>query len=270
MKLYFEQYENYKELIDTIVSRQEVKSPAYALKIKNVRACETNGNMNWDEAVRALTCGWEKGLDTWKSNTSVSVKHLQDKQQRQLRKSIKGFMVNVPNAIRNVPKSMFDYEISVKKVKVLDILIDATYSWGASEKEVVDYYSRVIRKIEQLELDGYRCRVSIIQVYGYANSSRVCPTLKLVIKKESDLWDIKKLVFPLTHLGMFRTIGFCWVGNLPGFDYSNIDSGLGRPLSSWKRENRSRYDELMGLVKEKTNEKQVFISYGSDLNEAFK
>lgn len=269
-KTYVETYESFPQLIETIVERQNLKGFGDSLAIKNMQDSKAwSGGITWEQASKYLMNGWSEGLEKFKASNDLNNNYCKTQQRRRTITNVQGFMVNVPNAIMNLPHTMFDTIITPIKTKVIDILIDVGYASCVSEEQVRNFYGPLIKKIEQLELSGYRCRISTINVFQLTNEVKQNPVLKLLLKKESEPLDLNKIMFPLMHLAMFRKIAFSWVGKLPNdYDYTNFDYGLGKSMSDTKRIDRTLYDSVLNELHD-NNEQQIYIDMSCDIERVF-
>lgn len=266
--LYLETYTNYNQLIETIKERQELQgSGFYAIKdMKNKESW--SGNVSWEEASQLFTRGWSEGLQKFKATQNISIDYCKEKKRQRTITNVQGFAVNVPNAIMNLPNAMYDTTFTKIKTKVIDILIDVGYGAYVKEKTIRDFYGRLVKKIEQLELAGYRCRISTMSVFQLTNNVKQYPALKILLKKESEPFDLNKIMFPLMHIAMFRKIAFSWVCKLPNYDYTNFESGLGKSMKDTKIIDNDLYNNVLKEL-HNTNENQIYIDMSCDIEEVF-
>lgn len=176
-----------------------------------------------------------------------------------------GFMPIVPMAIMNLPVCMINTRQTTKKQKVVKFLIDRTFNCNVNSDDAIRYFSKVLARISVLEKNGYRCRIEMLQTYTRSDWSRTKAMFSMLVKSENQLFDIKRMAFPIAHTSMFRTFGFAWENSLP-IDYRSYhQSGLGNGCMYWDKASRNR---LLDTLNE-ANEKIIHIHYGKDLDEIF-
>lgn len=160
--------------------------------------------------------------------------------------SVIGFIPNVPNFCLGVPNTMIDIKKDIKKVKIINIIINSCVSGGINKNSIQKKFSEILNDIIFLEKKGYR--VNIYLLIGTVNGNTE-ETLKynlgvVKVKKDSEPIDLKKLVFPLVHPSFLRRFIFRYLETFGTNDFTY--SGYGRPLFI----NRDDFNKRQHLKKE--------------------
>ena len=264
-KLYYEQFGSYQEFLKVVEQRD--KDNAHGERTLKYNGDRGNwcGVKNYDEARKLLIEGWDAKVEYLKEQFEKASKELDDKKVVKQFNDVVGFMPIVPNAIIGLPNCMINMKTERKKSKVIKFLIDTCASCGEDSDDMIKYYSKVLARIGVLEKHGYRCRIEILQSYTDESNSRTKTAFSILIKSENQLFDIKRMAYPIAHTSMFRVFGFGWENSLP-IDYDSYHcGGLGTPMYHWgstKREN------LLNAIRNQ-NEKIVYVSYKKDLEQIF-
>ena len=128
-------------------------------------------------------------------------------QAPQLQRAVVGALPCVPAYIIGQPDSMYKIQ-QVRRVSPVVVLnIDIAQNAGTSRSEMLEYGRQCVAYIKALELQGRRVRVYAVACLNDAGERAV---LRLLVKKETQALDIKRLTFPLCDSAMLRIIGFEW------------------------------------------------------------
>ena len=162
--------------------------------------------------------------------------------------SVVGFIPNVPNFCLGTPNTMITIKQDIKKVKIINIVINSCVGGGINKNSIQKKFSEILNDIILLEKKGYR--VNIYLLIGTINGNTE-NTLKynlgiVKVKKDSEPIDLKKLVFPLVHPSFLRRFIFRYLETFGTNDFTY--SGYGRPLFI----NRDDFNEKQHLKKEDT------------------
>lgn len=264
-KLYYEQFDSYQEFLKVVEQRDKDNAHgSHTLKYNGNRGSWC-GVKDYDEARKLLTEGWDAKVEYLKEQFDKASKELDDKRVVKQFNDVVGFMPIVPNAIIGLPNCMINMRTERKKSKVIKFLIDNVASASEGSDDLIKYYSKVLARIGVLEKHGYRCRIEILQSYTDESNSRTKVAFSILVKSENQLFDIKRMAYPIAHTSMLRVFGFGWENSLP-IDFDSYHcSALGTPMYHWgsaKREN------LLNAIRNQ-NEKIVYVSYKKDLEQIF-
>lgn len=222
-----------------------------------------SGIKSWKEGCE-LVHSFEKNIEKVKTE----IKKIDDKKTVQTKRSkqyedVAGFVPVVPHALMNLPKSMINSQIVLKKSKVINVMIDVTYSWMNTTEKIANYYSKVLAYLIGLEKQGFRVRISLIMNFGTESSSQQHSCIVL-LKNENQPIDIKRMMFPITHTGTLRVFGFSWYERLEGAIYIG---GYGTAMHNWGI--KTKAEELKKVLGE-LNSKVYYLYYKCDYEMVFK
>lgn len=143
-----------------------------------------------------------------------------------------GYMPNVPNYVRGIPTNMINEEPKRLSQKILNIFINIDCSAYVNKEDMKKAGLKYTQIIDLLEKAGYRCNLySGMSVDGRCSEIGWC---FVRIKTDREPFNIKKCIFPLSHPGMFRRIGFKWI-ECADFSYELTETGYGRPYTNNKK-----------------------------------
>lgn len=264
-KLYYEQFDSYQEFLKVVEQRdKDTAHGEHTLKYNSDRGSWC-GVKNYEEARNLLINGWDAKVKYLKEEFEKETKNLDDKKVVKQFSDLVGFMPIVPNAIIGLPNCMINMRTEHKKSRVIKFLIDTVASCGEDSDDLIKYYSKVLARIGALEKKGYRCRIEILQSYTDENNRGTKTAFTILVKSENQLFDIKRMAFPMSHTAMLRVFGFAWENSLP-IDYDSYHcSGLGVPMYHW---NSSKRENLLNAIRN-VNEKVVYVNYRKDLEQIF-
>jgi hypothetical protein len=261
--IYYEQFESYQEFLKIVEERDRTNAHGHHTLRENVG--DWNGVKTYEEAKDLLMNGWEAKVEYLKKCVEKEIDTIDQKRLTKVFNDVVGFMPVVPMAIMNLPNCMLNVRQSVKKQKVIKFLIDRTFGCGVNSDDAIKYFSKVLARISVLEKNGYRCRIEILQNYSSESWSKTRAMFSMLIKSENQLFDIKRMAFPIAHTSMFRTFGFAWENSLPIAYESYHQSTLGRGWMYWNKTSRERMLDALN----EANEKTVYVHYNKDLDEIF-
>lgn len=214
---------------------------------------------SYRDAFDMLEFGWNKRIDDVITEVNaLSKKH--DKIARmKVKNDVVGFAPHIPNLLAGVPETMINGRLEIKKSKVITIVYDSGVSSGITTYQVLNYSKKVMAYIMQLEKQGFRVRLYVLN--NYSNRSKSFSML-LKLKSEYQPLDIKRLVFPMCHTAYQRAVGFDWYEKFP---QSEEFSGYGRPMYiEYNREKIEKY--ITKLVGKNAN----FLRYQDDIEKLIK
>lgn len=264
-KMYYEQFGSYDEYLRILEDRNKTNPHRERERLENLTG-EWNGVNSYEEARDLLVNGWESQVTYLKKRLAKEIDLCDDKKVVKTYNDVAGYMPIVPNAIMNLPIAMINQRTDRKKSKVIKFLIGMNRSCGYSSKDIIDKMSKILARIAILERHGYRCR---LEVFGAFHTGEDCEKTiachSVLIKSENQLFDLKRVAFPIAHTAMQRVFGFGWENSIPLKDSEYHFGGLGRAIQYWRKEKK---DDLLNAVNE-SNEKLVYVSMDTDIEDMF-
>lgn len=222
-----EYFENGGEIVKVCSKRTRTSGFSKCHFEKGYR-CDSSfeGVKTVEEALGLLANGWTEKMEPLKKTMKDTQRKSYSMKNGGMKSDIVGFVPIVPNAILGLPNSMLNIDLKPKKNKVINLVYGLTYSAYVDQKDIIKYGMKVMEHVIKLEADGFRVRLTCMQNYGEDNNS-LYHLLACKVKSEDQPLDIQRVMFPLFHPAMFRTIGFGWYESLPEAKYI---CGYGRPL----------------------------------------
>jgi hypothetical protein len=166
--------------------------------------------------------------------------------------SVEGGTPCVPAYLIGAPTSMIRKDKIVTKGRFLQIVLDCCYPWTVSKKDVEEYYTGVVETIASLSAQGYR-----ISITGFASFTEPHdPDASVVfveLKGSREKFNLKKLMFSLSHEAMLRGLLFDWYQRSGGVELY----AYGTPVSYWSTRDKEDFLSDLGI-------KDTFISFKSD------
>ena len=259
-KILIEKFDSMTHLIETSNGRSFKFSGSHEETRTNIDG-DFAGIDTWEGACKLVT-NYNKNLDKVKNE----VKKIDDKKTIQHKRTraindVAGYIPIIPNALMGLPKSMINSKMVTKKSKIINVVVDVTYQWSLSSEKVAEYYSKVLAYLISLEKQGFRVRISNYMMFGNSGSEQV-HVATVLVKRENQPIDIKRLLFPITHTGTLRLFGFDWYERLPNAKYIG---GYGRALHHWRDSDK---EEILTAVGE-LNNKAYYLNYGCDYKAVF-
>lgn len=198
------------------------------------------GVESWDEACELLRTGYQPSVE--KLKTGVKANLSGQGKRISFFNDVVGFQPIVPLALQGVPCSMQNSYMKPIKTKVLDVYYDMTVTWEIDKEDLQAAGEKLLGAILELEMQGYKFNLYAIQTYSDGGSFDMLCTK---VKSSNTPLDLRKISFPLTHPGYFRSIGFDWYSRMPKSKYR---SGYGYPLSSDYSEERLKkgFQQIFG------------------------
>lgn len=261
--LYYEQFQDFNEYQKIVENRMKEKNCYKASFDKTWHGVDT-----YEEAKDLLLKGWNAKVEQLKTQIKNEIYELSNKSTKKMQAGPVGFMPIVPNAILGLPNSMLNINKDTKKQRIIKFLIYMNRSCGYSSSKIIDKMSKILARIANLERQGYRCRIETFGSFhsGEKNGKPVIVAHSILIKSESQLFDIKRVAFPMAHTAMQRVFGFSWERSLPLDDEDYHQYNLGCSMQYWRSNNRQA---VLDAINE-NNEKIIDIGMESNLDEIFK
>lgn len=203
-------------------SANEVVSDCENRKITDAQFNDVRQADNWkwrgvksyDDAMNLMRYGYQPTVEKMRNALKVS------KQGTGKRISFVNNIVGanpvVPLAMMGVPNCMIDTRMKPIKCKVVDVYYDMTMSAGTDPERIIENGQKLLGVILELERQGYRFNLYGVQSYCDNDSADV---LAVRVKSANQPIDLKRISFPLTHVGFFRVIGFDWYSKTPKGKY---------------------------------------------------
>ena len=234
INVHVENFDNYNDFLRILQTRKR----ANWYDIDHTKRAFT-GNEGLQDSMELLKSGDADAAARLLPQNVAKVKSIADKRGR----GVQGYAPIVPLVINSVPRCMRTQERARVPYKVLNLLVDVTYSCGIKQSEVDERGRKLCEFIKGAERAGYRIGLSIGAVFsrdGYENA--YCARIK--VKDASKPLDIKRVAYPLTHASMFRQLLFDWYEKYPDAEHL---SGYGYALYFCKPDHRA--DVLSKLCK---------------------
>ena len=266
-KIYYESFDNYQEFIDTIISRQP---NAYKKINEWIDGNEDfTGVKSFDEAKGLLLNGWSKEVENLKNAFNKELSSIERKSRIKTFANVQGFMPIVPHAIMRLPNSMIDIRMESAKSKILKFMIIIDRACKNSVEDIIEKMSKQLAVISSIEKSGkYRCRIeALFNSFGDEYDRNLnYASCSVMVKRESQPFDIKRLAYPIIHPSMLRALMFAWEGSLPMNKNEYHVCGLGKSFEHWK--DGAKKEIITALTDE--NEKTIVVDLFTDLEEELK
>lgn len=202
------------------------------------------GGISYDEAIDIMRYGdenlFKKILDK-KKKADISKILGQSIKKRRQNNDIVGFTANVPAYLSGNPMSMINRNNPHETHKILNICLNADVSAFVSSDDVQRSGVVYINVIDILEKMNYRCNLYVTYSVNTRGGERIYFLTR--IKTDREPLNIKKMAFPIAHVGMFRRIGFKWIESC-NCNSEPTHNGYGSPISDWEETKRVLDKEL--------------------------
>ena len=265
-KFYHERFANYKEFYDVVMSRQNNHPHESLQEVFDNHSKSWVGVNSIEEATDMFLNGWQQNVERMKIAFKKELDTLEHDRPRKMVNSVAGFVPIVPNALLGLPNSMIDVRMSPKKSKILNFMVAIDRAGSNSVEEIIKKMSKTFAYIAMLERSGqYRCRIEVFfTAFSEYGTSKPKTSMSVLVKSENQLFDIKRLCFPVIHPAMLRLFGFAWAESLP-FDYDEIayESSYGTAFEYFS----DRCKEDFIKVVNENNEKTICLDLHSDIEE---
>lgn len=174
------------------------------------------GTNSYEESERLCLNGWEYPLKNLEVKVSDEMYKYEVSRKSNLRNTVAGYCPNVPNALMNLPNSMFIREYDRVENKVLHITYCMSVSYKATTSQLINAGSKLLAAIKILELQHVSISLDLC-FYSSINHEETEGIFNLLnVKNYGEQLDLLKLSFPLIHPSMFRRIGFASAETSPG------------------------------------------------------
>ena len=220
MKVMCESYRSASEVVADCEKRNITDSNFE--DVKSQTNWKWRGVKSYEDAMDLMKHGYQPTVDKLKEQLKIS---RQGTGKRiSFENNIVGANPIVPLAMMGVPNCMIDMKMKPIKCKVIDVYYDMTMSCMVGPEEIIANGQKLLGVILELERSGYRFNLYGVQTYSDDGDVDM---LAVKVKSASQPIDLKRMSFPLTHVGFFRVIGFDWYSKTPRGKYRG---GYGRGL----------------------------------------
>ena len=243
--VHFERYESALEVVENCRERTITNSSFNNMQTESIT--KWNGVSSYEEALEYMRTGYQPTVDSMKNVFKGNLKGTGSRFT--FKNDVQGFAPVVPLALKGVPNSMVAMTMKPIKTKVVDIYYDMTTGARTSSDKIMDAGRMLLSTVIELERQGYRFNLYIIQGYSGADD---CDMLVVKVKNAAQPLDLKRVSFPLTHTAFFRVIGFDWYSKFPGAKYR---LGYGQALSY-----RTGRSKMKKMIKELFGENAISFS----------
>ena len=238
-----EKFENGRELVNVCAGRTKVKGFDSDHFSKDYRCDKSfEGVSNMSEAFNMLNNGWTEKVDDVKQVLKDVERRNYSEKNAGLKPDVVGFVPIVPSALMGLPNSMLNTNVKPKKNKVINIVYGLSFSCRVDKEDIIKAGLKVMGAVIRLEAQGFRVRLTAFQNYSTDNGS-LNHLLAIKVKSEDQPLDAQRVMFPMFHPAMFRSIGFGWYERLPESTYIY---GYGKPIYYTMSE--AKIDDLMSQI----------------------
>lgn len=238
-----EQFDNCREIVQVCKNRPRANGFGKCHFEEGYR-CDKDfeGISKMSEAFDMMNNGWCEKVDALKDSIKNVQQKMASEKISELKSDIVGFVPIVPNALMGLPNSMLNTNVRPKKNKVINILYGLDFSCYVSTNDILKAGLKVMSHIMRLEAQGFRVRLTAFQSYN-PRDNRFQHILTVRCKSEDQPLDAQRVMFPMFHPAMFRSIGFGWYETLPESTYI---SGYGTPIYHYMSE--KQIDDMMAKL----------------------
>lgn len=225
IKVMCEKYDSANEVVSDCENRK-ITDRQFE-DIKGASSWKWRGVESYEHAMELMRYGYQPTVDKLKEKLKFSRQG--NGKRISFVNNIVGANPIVPLAMMGVPNCMVDMQMKPIKCKVIDVYYDMTMNCGVSCETIIANGQKLLGVILELERSGYRFNLYGTQTYCDNNAMDM---LVVKVKSANQPIDLKRISFPLTHVGFFRVIGFDWYSKTPKgtFKYG-YGRGVGYKLS---------------------------------------
>ena len=207
---WIECFDSADEVVRTCKSRQLNTAAGFTKDEQKHKDPDFTGVKSWYEACELMRSGYQPSVDKLKTGIKANVTG--QAKRVSFFNDVVGFSPIVPLALQGVPTSMCNSRMTPIKAKVIDVYYDMTVSCYVKKEDLQKAGELLLGAILDLEMQGYKFNLFAIQSYSEkGNFDMLCTK----IKSSNTPLDLRKISFPLTHPGYFRSIGFDWYSRMP-------------------------------------------------------
>ena len=267
-RMYHEHFNDYREFYETIMRRQP-NAHETMKQLFNDHSTAWMGVNSIQEAHDLLMNGWSKPLDGIKVEMEKNLREIERQPVKKTFADVVGYVPIVPNVLMGLPRSMINLRTEKVGSRILRFFIMIDRASSNDTDTIIRRMSKVLAQIAALERTGkYRCRIEVAFA-GFSDryqSDKVHASCSVLVKSENQLFDVKRLCFPIIHPGMLRLLMFAWYESVPLKADDYWIGGYGLSFEHW---NKRCKEEYVAAVNE-NNEKVIVCDLNSDLEEVLR
>ena len=246
-----ERFDSFTEFSSVCDSRdvvwKEYAGPVRELTHDPDKNCDT-----FEEACDYLLYGYTEKLNEFKSRvgelqkygTRLKTVHYSD---------VLGYAPIVPNALLGLPNSMMNSRKVAHKKKAITLVCDPAVSGTVEPYQVFEWGCKLVNAIMNVERSGVRVRVDYLKMNTADDELYM---LRMPIKDEFNPVNIKRLMFPLTHIAMQRYLAWDWLERLPN----------STPLSGYGCSTSVVGDTEKDVIRDALDDNEYLAYYGMDVD----
>lgn len=195
-------------LLNTVKLRKNNKCFGTSSHDTDLSTLNFTGTNSYEEAECLCLNGWEHPLKNLEVKVNDEMYKYAVSKKSNLRNTVAGYCPNVPNALMNLPNSMFIREYDRVENKVLHITYCMAVNYKTTTSQLINAGSKLLAAIKILELQHVSISLDLC-FYSSINDEETEGIFNLLnVKNYGEQLDLLKLSFPLIHPSMFRRIGF--------------------------------------------------------------
>lgn len=269
VKLYHEAYDNYKEFYETLMARQP---KAYETLRTILRSHDTDwvGVRSVEEAQNLFLNGWEQPLEKLKVQIDKELGNIENTKKRRAYANVCGYAPIIPNALMRLPNAMIDSRIEKVASRVLRFCIAIDRGCSNDVDTIVNKMSKQLAYIASLERSGkYRCRIEVFFVaFGglQRNGMKYSTSCSVLVKSENQLFDTRRLCYPVINPSMLRLLMFGWNESLPLAHSDYAVGGYGTSFEYWDNESKKAFINAIN----ENGENVICLDLKSDVEQVLK
>lgn len=202
------------------------------------------GGLTYEQAIHNAKYGDASSAKRLRqAQTSAKINEYVERMRNETVADVWGYTPHVPNYLAGNPLTMMRTVKNVPSAKIVNVAINFAVSGRQDAEDVTRVASLYAGAIENIEAQGYRCNVfAVMATKPSRDSDARRRTLVIKIKSDDEPMNLATMAFPLSHVAMFRRLGFRWI------EYLDIDlgSGYGKPFTN-KAEIKRQVERATGL-----------------------
>lgn len=269
VKLYHEAYASYDEFYRTLMERQ-AKAHNTLEDVMLGHDAKWVGCRSVEEAKDLFLNGWERPLEQLKVQIDKELRTLENKKRTKMVSNVCGYMPIIPNALMRLPNAMIDTKVEKVKSRILRFCISISRACGNDTDTIIRKMSKQLASIAYLERSGkYRCRIEVFfPAFGglTENGSKYSVSCSVLVKSENQLFDTRRLCYPVVNPSMLRLLMFGWVESLPmPYDDYHV-CGYGRAFERWDTASKKAFVDAIN----ENGENIICLDLDTDVEEILK
>jgi hypothetical protein len=174
-----------------------------------------SGTKTFEDAVKLAVEGWPKGRENLMDAMAQAAS--MPSMTPSFTMDVAGAYPIAAIAAAGDPCSMVDLSPVEDRVRpIVRLVVCRNGSASYSAKDFLNYGAAVLSYIEGLEAAGFRVEIEMAFVGQYSDGSCSKHYMGVIVKRAEDHLELDKLAFCLTHVAMFRRLGFAVKESTPG------------------------------------------------------